>query len=101
MILRGQLDRAVTTPPGTDLAIKARAARARVLSQAEVEGLGTELDKVFALVHGKGLGMGSSGGGRSRKGSALRPRIKGGAQSEPITRSRKRAQDHDDMEVDD
>lgn len=46
--------------------------KAKVLMRAEVEGLGVELDKVFALAYGKGLGMGK-GGSRNRRGSALRP----------------------------
>ena len=44
-------------------------ARNKILS--EVEGLETELNKVFALVHGKGLGLGAGGRGR-RSVSGLR-----------------------------
>jgi len=39
-----------------------------------VEDLGTEMNKVFMLVHGRGMGMGTAGAGRFRRGSALRPK---------------------------
>ncbi|ORX34483.1 hypothetical protein BD324DRAFT_636105 [Kockovaella imperatae] len=54
--------------PNSDLLSPLRA-RTKILS--EVEGLETELNKVFALVHGKGLGLGAGGRGR-RIGSGLR-----------------------------
>ena len=44
-----------------------------------------EMNKVFMLVHGRGMGMGSSGGGRFRRGSALRPK-EGGSSSESSLR---------------
>ena len=38
-----------------------------------MERLGEEMDKVFALVHGRGLG--ARAGGRGRKGSGLRNKV--------------------------
>ena len=49
--------------------------RARALvEKSEIEDLGTELNKVFMLVHGRGLGMGTSGAARGRRSSGLRPK---------------------------
>lgn len=69
------LDRAITLPVG-DGTIKTRAkALLSKVEKVEAEHVGTEMNKVFMLVHGRGMGMGSvSGGKHHRRGSALRPR---------------------------
>jgi hypothetical protein len=69
------LERALTSPsPDVPAKTRARALLSKMELSSAVEDLGTEMNKVFMLVHGRGLGMGGTGGGRYRRGSALRPK---------------------------
>ena len=76
------LERALTSP-SADVPAKtrARALLSKMEISSAVEDLGTEMNKVFMLVHGRGMGMGGTAGGRYRRGSALRPK-EGGSSGE-------------------
>lgn len=69
------LERSTTLPTGdSSIRTRARALLSKV-EQVEAEHVGTEMNKVFMMVHGRGKGMSSTGGTRShRRGSGLRPR---------------------------
>jgi hypothetical protein len=46
------------------------------MEKVDIEHVGTEMNKVFMMVHGRGMGMGAASGGRQhRRGSALRPKM--------------------------
>jgi hypothetical protein len=69
------MERAHTTPPPSIIESSMKMRTRSMLTKVDsVEALGTEMNKVFMLSYGRGMGMGSTGGARYRRGSNLKPR---------------------------
>lgn len=107
------MERAHTTPAPSIVESPMKMRTRSMLTKVDsVEALGTEMNKVFMLSYGRGMGMGSTGGGRSRRGSMLKPRDAVGA-SVPVKQNTARQDtvmeqdedsgvegDRDDMDLD-